>query len=307
MKLTVSQLRIHLGIAVAAMLLCTTTEFAQSASRKSVLAITTISATPSLKQKVEKAAKALSLGQVVESLDSQLLDRFNATRKFELVSRSDLVSVIKEQDFGASGNLDPKTIAQIGKVTGAKHILVTTLDNFQDITRTEELKIQKEVLAAREIRLSLVGKIYDAQTGKLFESANYQTSTNKLVTESSTASVDGNRSDDLLVAIARDMAEKVANRVADVVFPAKVLTKRDKQIMINRGDGTGIAVGQVWSVFAVGETLIDPDTKEALGQEEVLIGKAKVISVQPKTATAQLLEDSGVTVGAVLRLPSPSP
>jgi len=274
------------------------------AAGKSTLGIAAITPTASLKQTVDKAGKTLSLGQVVESLDSQLMDRFNATRKFELVSRSDLASVIKEQDLGGSGNLDARSVARIGELTGAKHILVTTVDNFQDITRKEELKIQKEVLTAREIRLSAVGKIYVTQSGKLLESANFQTATNKLVTEFATASVEGNRTDDLLVAIARDTADKIANRVADVIFPARVLTKREKQIMINRGDGTGVALGQVWNVFAVGEELLDPDTKESLGREEVLVGKARVVSIQPKTATAELFEDNGVAVGAVLRRPA---
>jgi hypothetical protein len=60
-------------------------------------------------------------------------------------------------------------------------------------------------------------------------------------------------------------------------------------------------------VFAVGEELIDPDTKESLGREEVLVGKARITNVQPKLSTAELLEDTGVDKGAVLRLPSAPP
>jgi len=62
-------------------------------------------------------------------------------------------------------------------------------------------------------------------------------------------------------------------------------------------------VDQIWNVYAVGEELIDPDTKESLGKEEVLVGKARIVSVQPKTATAEVLEDTGIDKGAVLRLP----
>ena len=101
--------------------------------------------------------------------------------------------------------------------------------------------------------------------------------------------------------IAREMSGKIANRVTDVIFPPKVLSKRDKQITINRGDGTDIAVGQIWNVFAVGEELIDPDTKESLGREEVLVGKVKITSVLPKTSTAEIIEDLGINKEAVLR------
>lgn len=244
------------------------------------------------------------MGRVLESLDSQLLDRINVTRKFQIVAVSDLKELVKRQETAHSGNFDSndKSLPQLFKFAGTKYHLITAVDDFEDVTAKE--KFSKEVMEVRSIRLSAVGKIFDTATGKLLESANFQIITNKDVTDSATATVEGNRTDVLLVTIARNMADKIANRVADVIFPAKVLTKRDKQIMINRGDGTGIAVDQTWNVFAVGEELIDPDTKESLGREEVLVGKARVVSVQPKSTTAELLEDNGVAVGAILRLPA---
>jgi hypothetical protein len=53
--------------------------------------------------------------------------------------------------------------------------------------------------------------------------------------------------------------------------------------------------------FALGEELIDPDTRESLGREEIFIGKAKIMSVLPKTSTAEILEDFGITKEAILR------
>ena len=85
------------------------------------------------------------------------------------------------------------------------------------------------------------------------------------------------------------------------IFPPKVVSRRDKQITINRGDGTDIAVGQIWNVFAVGEELIDPDTGENLGREEVLVGKVKITGVLPKTSSAEILEDHGIDKMAILR------
>jgi hypothetical protein len=47
--------------------------------------------------------------------------------------------------------------------------------------------------------------------------------------------------------------------------------------------------------------MIDPDTKESLGREEVKVGKVKISQVNPKTSLASVLEDTGITQGAVLR------
>jgi hypothetical protein len=89
--------------------------------------------------------------------------------------------------------------------------------------------------------------------------------------------------------------------VADVIFPVKIIAKTDKTVTVNRGEGSGIAVDQVWRVFAVGKEMIDPDTKEVLGREEVEIGKVRIADVLPKFSRATVLEDRGIAEGAVLR------
>jgi curli biogenesis system outer membrane secretion channel CsgG len=272
---------------------------------KATLAVSSIKPTPSLAASV-KPDKKPSLNRIVESLDSQLIDRINATRKFDVVGRSDLSDIIKEQDLGASGNVDAKTAAKAGKLTGAKYLLVTTVDDFQDYVEKATFEGTGRSATKRVFRFSVVGKIYDSSTGKLLESANFQTGNDafKQIQEERNYSVkDGELSDEMMVAVSRDMAQRIANHVADVIFPAKVLIKRDNEVTINRGEGGGVAVGDTFNVFALGEELIDPDTKESLGREEAKVGKVKITQVNPKTSTAQILEDTGIDKGAILRKP----
>jgi len=108
---------------------------AQDSSGKATIAISSIKPTPSLDASL-KPDKKLEMGRILESLDSQMIDRVNATRKFDVVGRSDLNDVIKEQDLGASGNVDAKTAAKAGKLAGAKYLLVATVDDFQDYVET---------------------------------------------------------------------------------------------------------------------------------------------------------------------------
>jgi len=82
-----------------------------------------------------------------------------------------------------------------------------------------------------------------------------------------------------------------------------VLIKRDKEVTINRGEGGGVAVGETFNAYALGEELIDPDTKESLGREEVKVGKVKITQVNPKTSIGEILDDTGIDKGAVLRKP----
>jgi len=272
---------------------------------KSTLAISSIKATPSLAASV-KPDKKLEMDRIIDALDSQLVDRINATRKFDVVGRSDLKDVVGEQDLGGSGNVDVKTAAQAGKLTGAKYLLVATVDDFQDYVEKATFEGTGRTATKRVFRFSVVGKVYDSTTGKLLESANFQTGSDafKQIQQERNYSVkDGELSDEMMIAVSRSMAEKIANRVADVVFPAKVLVKRDNEITVNRGEGAGMAVGATFNVYALGQELIDPDTKESLGREEVKVGKVKITHVNPKTSQAEILEDTGIDKGAILRKP----
>jgi len=294
-----------IALALCAATLLPGLALAQDSGGKATIAISSIKPTPALEASV-KPDKKLELGRIIESLDSQLIDRINATRKFDVVGRSDLNDIMKEQDLGASGNVDAKTAAKAGKLTGAKYLLVATVDDFQDYVETATFEGTGRSSTKRVFRFSVVAKIYDSTTGKLLESANLQTGNDafKNITENRSYSVkDGNLTDDMMVAVARDLAQKIANRVADVIFPAKIIAKRDKEVTINRGEGGGVAVGDTFNVFALGEELIDPDTKESLGREEVKVGKVKITQVNPKTSLADILDDTGVDKGAVLRKP----
>ena len=295
-----------------------------SAQDKATIAISSIKATPSVAAAVKGGTQVDSvagnasqiktdsttlntqqeLNRIVESLDSQLIDRVNATRKFDVFSRSDLADIIKEQDLGASGNVDAKTAAKAGKLSGAKYLLVCTVDDFQDYYEKAVFEGTGRSATKRVFRFSIVGKMYDSSTGKLIESANFQTGNDafKQIQQERNYSVNnGLLSDEMMVAISRSMAEKIANHIVDVIFPAKVLIKRDNTVTINRGEGGGVAEGDVFNVFALGEEMIDPDTKESLGHEEVKVGKVKISQVNPKTSLAAILEDTGIDKGAVLR------
>lgn len=290
-----------------------------SAQEKATVAISSIKPTPSLLASAN--AKILTNGQnggkreamefdlkqelnrITESLDSQLIDRVNATRKFDVLGRSDLADVMKEQDLGASGNVDSKTAAKAGKLTGAKYLLVCTVDDFDDYIEKATFEGTGQTATKRVFRFSIVGKLYDSTTGKLIESANFQTGNDEfkqIAMERSYTVKSGELSDEMMVGISRSMAEKIANHLVDVIFPAKVLIKRDNIVTINRGEGGGVAVGEVFNAFAQGEELKDPDTGELLGREEVKVGKVKISQVNAKTSQAEVLEDTGIDKGAVL-------
>ena len=255
------------------------------------LAVSDIKAEAGLIKAAQKADTINSLQRVVEAYDSQLIDRLHATRKFDILARSDLKQLARDGD--ATGSTF--------KIPSADYLLVTTIDDFQDYSEKMTLPSTGEVLAKRVITLTAVAKIYDAATGKLIESANIK----KVVKDAGgqfNSAKNGDLSDSLLESAVEQSSFDMANRVADVIYPAKVISKIDRSVTINRGDGTAIAVGQVWKVWALGAELKDPDTGEVLGRERLAVGKVKITQVDPKTSMADIIEDSGITTGSMLQL-----
>src|ERR1700687_4276457 len=74
---------------------------------KDTLGVSSAKPSPALVESVQRDCKDLEMRKVIEALDGQLIDAINASRKFELISRSDLKQVHAEQEYANSGNVDP--------------------------------------------------------------------------------------------------------------------------------------------------------------------------------------------------------
>ena len=235
--------------------------------------------------------------QTIETLDTTLIDQVNASRKFDVVARKDaLKSLLNEQDFGASGNIDPATAAQAFKLAGAQYLVLTTITDF--VMGKEALTFDGIGASANReaVRVNCSIQVYDTATGKLVESARFRG-------EEANVSREGSPTADgvSLTKITDRLAAEILTRIVDVIYPAKVAAKLGSQITINRGEGAGVQLGQIWSVFALGDVIKDPDTGENLGRNEAEIGTIKIIRVTAKLSYAEASEDNGITVGNIVR------
>jgi len=261
------------------------------AQRKTV-AVANVKIAPSIITAAKKDGSLLSLQRVTEAIDGQTIDALNGTRKFEVIARSDLDALLEEGGLTGAG-LAPGE---------ADYLIVPSVDDFQDFVETATFGGIGKTVTKRKIRLGMVARIYDvADGGKLVESANFQLDNKNIEQLMSQSVKSGEFSDELLRKIAQTMGGRVANRVVDVIYPAKVIALTGPQATINRGDGTGIAVGQTWEVFALGEEMIDPDTGESLGGSEVKVGSLRIDRVTPKFSSGTLTENFGVIKGSVVR------
>lgn len=264
---------------------------------KKRISVGPILATKAVYEKTFLALKTTELRQVLETLDSTLIDQFNSSRKFEVVARkAALTSIFNEQQLGASGVMDPPSAAKAFKIAGSQYLVVTTITDF--VMGNEVIKFDGLGIAANReaVRISCSIQIYDTTTGKLIESARFRG-------QDIIASPEGRLTADgaSLTKITDRLAAELVGRVVDVIYPARVAAKNGNQITVNRGESAGVAVGQEWTVFALGEEIKDPDTGDLLGRNEVETGTIKIIRVSPKLSYGEATEDAGIAIGHILR------
>lgn len=284
--------RYSLLLAAAALLFAPVAHAQDTAPGKKKLAITKIVATDAVGKRMSKQGVGLSLDSVIEALDSQVYDRVLNTRRFEILERSDADALAKES--AAAG--------EAFSFTKADYILTIRVDSFNDRMEERKLASLGKTIRSRTIELSAVAKITEVSTQRAIASTNFRVKKHDSESRSeSTRERVGEGSDDLLIQAVSEMAQKIAVRAADVVSPARIIGKRDKIVTINRNDQSGIKIGQTWEAFILGDEMVDPDTGDK-SREEVLVGTVKVTRVTPQNSQAEVVDDSGIDKGAVVRL-----
>jgi hypothetical protein len=289
--------------AVALAIVATGSAVAQEAS-KHRLRVQQVGVTSSV-QGATTGSAGTSLRQVVEAADSQLLNAVEQTRKFEMVPR-DPNAVIREQDFAQSGNvstLDAKA-AKPFQMAGVSHIATVMIDNYQDVTSRMELggSLGATQGERRVIQLQAVVSVIDATKATVLRSTNVRlerAQTNEVLSGST---VDGRATDALVGLVSRDLAKAAANAITDMLYPARVVGYTMGVVSFNRTAGSGAATGQYWQVYAAGEEMIDPDTGESLGREEVPVGWAVVTEAGDRFSKAEAIVDNGIDRGSIMRL-----
>ncbi len=269
-------------------------------AQKKTLGITGLTVNSAVTANVQKNGNELAMQRVVQSLNEQILAAVQGTRRFELITlnESDQKAIGAASDYNALSGVDAFDDARL------QFILTTQINDFQDFTKRTEMGGLDQTVELRTLRLGCVAKIISVDKGraKIYETANFQIDKKHIDRQLSAIDTSSGRaSDEIILQLSREMGERIARRVLDVLNPATILAKTGQFITINRGDGTDIAKGQMWEVLAVGEELIDPDTGESLGREEIPVGKAEIIAITPKFSRARLIEDYGVEKGHVAR------
>lgn len=91
-----------------------------------------------------------------------------------------------------------------------------------------------------------------------------------------------------LTQLASEVGADLGQLINTAIYPLAVVAASNGQLTLNQGGDT-VQVGRVYRIVALGKALIDPYTRESLGEEETEVARAEVTAVTDRTATARVV------------------
>lgn len=287
--------KILLSALAASLFLEANVTYAQDARYR--VAVSDLIVSDAISQKQQEIVKKSSLVADVENA-------IRNGRKFELLTRraAHLKAIRDEQNF-AKSDLSAGDAAREGELSNAQSLVqIEVLDfNFnRNSSRVPNISNKFRVQDVAKVELSV--QILDTSKGTVVGSF--------LIKESGSggsfiANGAGAPNNDLLDAVLKKTAGALANQLSDTIFPVTVIKVQGKKLFINRGNDSGLKVGETFIVFEPGEALIDPQTGENLGSAETEVGECKVSRINPKFSVVDVTkgDPSSFSEGFILRRP----
>jgi hypothetical protein len=227
-------------------------------------------------------------------LHDELIAAFVHTGAVDVVERSRLDAILKEQGLTRDAITDPGEAARLGRMLGADYFLIGTLTAAELTNGTEPVPYTRREERTLAGRIDVSFRLVEVETSRVAVAASAQARDVERGPE------DPDRHD-AWRALASRVADDVARQVLDAVAPITITKVDGNAVQLSRGAATGVYDGQRLQVLALAE-------RDPLGRGPA-IGTVQVTGADPNTATGQVTEHSdSIRSGMVCRpLPTPPP
>jgi curli biogenesis system outer membrane secretion channel CsgG len=251
-------------------------------------------------------------------LADMLVTQLVKSGQFLVVERQELTKILEEQGLGMSGAVTPQSAAQVGQLLGVELMVMGSVSEFGEKSSGIGGSFGKIGIGAgvskRLARAVVDVRLVNTSTGEIVtaESAEGEESSTKL-DNVSVESIDfGNPTywdETLLGKASRKAIDKcvgyIAKAMEKIPWEGKLIKVNDDgTVYMKPGSAGGIKIGMEFVVYSKGEAIIDPDTGLALGSEEQLVGKLKVVQDlgDGKACKAIVTSGMGLKQGDVVRV-----
>ena len=207
------------------------------------------------------------------TFSSELQDLYTQSRRFAVLDRSQNEAYRQEKALWESDNTGLAEKARMGQVLGLDYILVGKVEKASTRRWSKNIELTGEVKHYASSSLRVRYQLIEVPTRQV-----------KWSDSISLSAGNGN-----LNGLINQAIKGIFQQTMDNIYPLRLINVKGKRVIINQG-GKTLKVGSYYTVFDLGEKLVDPYTGEVLGQDESAIGKIRITEVKPKLAYAELIE-----------------
>lgn len=259
---------------------------------------------------------ASTTGVPVNGIESIVIDSLSQTDRFRLVERTELGSVLGEQDLAASGRIAKPSGAATGNVLGAEYLVQVVITDYETNTSGTDKGVGGLIASKIPLfggvkagsstgRVGLNIRLIDAETSEITFTKQIEAIIKETdlafggIAWGSGGALGGFMSSYSKTPVGQAVIAGINQAVFELIKevgakpPEGSVVKADaSQIYTNLGQDS-VAVGDRLQVLKKGEELIDPETGISLGGSTTVIGEIEVIQVQEKFSIAQPVAMNG--------------
>lgn len=218
----------------------------------------------------------IDLSRKAGSNAALLMDKLNAylvqSRRFAVLDRGNLGVYEKELNLLKSDQVPLAETVRIGQVIGADYIVVPKIRTFEQTETVETVQLTGQKIVRVTSLLNIDYVLVDVATRQIRWTGK--------VEKKQPAGLDA-----LLAEAIDDLGESILNSI----YPLRVIQVLDGgMVVINQG-GETLKVNQALTAMQLGEQIIDPYTKEPLGQTETPVAEILVDRVDPKLSYGRIV------------------
>lgn len=222
----------------------------------------------------------ISIDSNTEELRDRIEHKLVNSRRFNILSRDLEDAFVKEVEFLNSGNVKVQELARLAQAKGADYILA--------------ISAKKEYVIASH---------YNSMLGKYINKHQFVYKVNARVVDFSSREMKWSIHTDVDI-LARSKSEltskidaelsiaanDIVTSMTEAIYPARLSTisENGNRAILNRGTGS-IEEGQVVTIFKIGDKIIDPQSGESLGYDEIIVGEGLIVDVKPKYSVIQVI------------------
>ena len=235
------------------------------------------------------------------------------TGKFNVMERDRLAAIIKEQNLGASGRIDPSTAARIGKIIGVEYIITGAITEYGQSRASgggRGVNIGKKGYHATvDIRMinAATGEIVFADSAshsksainvRIFGIGGGESFNEKKATEVMREAIKNLTAQITSAPIKSGGSKSTAGSSGSETLVADV---DGNTITLNKGKNAGFKTGQKVTISRKGKVIKDPQTGKVLKIKYKKIGAIELTEVEDSYAEGKVISGSGFNVGDIVR------